>query len=83
MIGGTTPGFAHCVPLPPGTGWPLDSVIWLLRIQEPTTRWKSSGTWRQTMNSINELDGILVISATEKPVLKGAVGDAGMGTILS
>lgn len=35
------------------------------------------------MNSINELDGILVISATEKPVLKGAVGDAGMGTILS
>lgn len=35
------------------------------------------------MDSINELDGILDISATEKPVLKGVVGDAGMGTILS
>ena len=35
------------------------------------------------MNSINELDGILVISATEKTVLKGAVGDAVMVTILS
>ena len=83
MIGGTTPSFTHCVPPPPGTCWSLDSAIWLLRIQEPTTRWKSSGTWKQTVDSIDELDGILDISATEKPVLKGVVGGAGMGTILS